>query len=521
MKRFAAYIMILCVILVAVLPVSFSVSADELERYGYTLLTSQNQKDAYIAIAEGIGAANEDIKFTISGISPDDVQIAGEMVLRDYPEYFWYDGGATISITGNDVTFAPSNGYNVNGQKVTADSAALSAAKNQLETVISSAMSMLPNNPSEYEIAHTFHDFVVNNVSYESVGDHQTAYGALVSGKAVCAGYARAFQLLMNRAGIRCWYVAGDSFDPNGNQVAHAWNLYWLDGKCYYSDPTWDDQGDELFHEYLNMSLEEISKTHFTEDVLPASCGHDDYTFFVMSDGKGVCDIRDHKNVKDVAKCFEIKSQNGGKTEYYCTIHYHGDDFADWLNQNAAAIVQELGYSSVDGVSVIELGHEHHVTILGKLKEGTKPPAPTEPDPTTKPTEPAPTTKPTEPAPTTKPTDPTPTTTPTEPAPTTKPTEPAPTTKPTEPVSTTTPTGPATTTAPAGSDAATDPSVSAPDTTTVPAVSAKPTTPAKPTQPAPSGNEKENGSTVVIIAVCVAAAAGIGAAVYFLVIKKK
>ena len=501
MRKISLFVIIALAItlLSTALPLAEPVSADNMGRYGYSLLTNDKQRIAYEAIADGISLLTPEIKFSCDGITPDDVEFAGKMIVRDYPEFFWFDGAANISIAGNEVTFSPS-GYKINGQPVTADSAALASAKNELEAAVNSAVSRLPSNPSQYEIAHTFHDFVVNNVTYNMTGDHQTAYGALVSGEAVCAGYARAFQLLMNRAGIRCWYVEGHSYAPDGTLVAHAWNLYWLNGKCYYSDATWDDQGTDLFHEYLNMSLEQISESHYTSDPLPVSCGHNDYTFFIMNDGKGVCDIRDHKDPKEVAKCFEIKERNGDLVTYYCTIHYHDDDFESWLQTNGGAIIQELGLITLEHNDVIVLGHEYHVTFTGKAKAQSTPTEPSEPAPTTKPTEPVPTTKPTEPKPTTKPT---------EPKPTTKPTEPSPS------VITTTPTHTSQPTEQTGTQATGKP--------TDPTVSSNPPSTDGTKQPTHSAGDAEadSGKVVMIIAVCLAAAAGIGIAVYFFAIKKK
>ena len=360
MKKLFVFSLSLFLLLAVFVPSVQTASADTVDRYGYSLLTNENQRIAYKAIADGIAVLNPEITFTIPRITESnidavsaDISQAVQMVISDYPEFFWLslnENFGSIGILGTTVTIKPT-AYTVNGQVVTADSPELAAAKNKLESVINTAFSRLPQNPSPYEIAHIFHDFVVGQVDYTHTGDHQTAYGALVLKKAVCVGYTRALQLLLNRAGIKCWYVGGESYDPDGNLVAHAWNLYWLNGKCYYSDPTWDDQNNELFHEYLNLNLEELRKTHFTdESLLPGTCGHDDYTFFRMNDGKGVCDIRDHKDVKDVAKCFELKKQNGKNVEYYCTIHYHGDDFTQWLNNNATDIVLELGFASVENI---------------------------------------------------------------------------------------------------------------------------------------------------------------------------
>lgn len=536
LKRFSVFI--IAFFLLIAMPVSFTLPTDaaSTEGYGYELLTNDQQRSAYAAIADGVAALLPEIKFTVPGITPEDVRIAGNMMLRDHPEFFWYDGAAQISLLGDEVTLTP-EGYQVGGQAVTAGSQALVTAKNQLEAAISRAVALLPKNPSNYDIAHTFHDFVVNNVSYEMVGDHQTAYGALVNGKAVCAGYTRAFQLLMKRAGIRCFYVAGESYDPAGNLIAHAWNLYWLDGKCYYSDATWDDQGTELFHEYLNMSLEQIRYTHFTQDKLPSPCDHDDYTFFIQNNGNGVCDIRDHKDAKDVAKCFRLKEQSGNQVTYYCTIHYHADDFQTWINSNIRTILSELGMTTLDSNSIILLGHEYHVTLTGQKQTGSgsnggtvQPPVNTEPTETTQPPQTPDQTEPTQPAPDTD---------------LTQPTEPSGSTEATEQTQPVTEPDPTETT---GSPQQTDPSE--------PAKDPEETTGTKPSEPTqepsestgstpeePSGStgtpaptvtegtvstpdqdpkeENDSGSTFMLTALAVVGAAGVAAVAFFFILKKK
>lgn len=53
---------------------------------------------------------------------------------------------------------------------------------------------------------------------------------------AVCAGFARLTQALMNAQGIPCLYVMG--WTPNG---LHAWNLALVDGEYLYYDNTWGE----------------------------------------------------------------------------------------------------------------------------------------------------------------------------------------------------------------------------------------------------------------------------------------
>ena len=399
MRRFAlmsvAAILLLGIFLT---PVPESKAAQP-DRYGYSLLKNDNQRAAYHAWAEGIEQLSSKIIFTASSLDSigNDVITALEMVQKDYPEYFW-------TVTGNlKISSDPTTKqieiydfqYYFNGIAVTANSSNLNLARAQVEQAVKDALKTLPQNPSDYEIALTLHDYLVNNVQYLSVGDHQTAYGALVGGKAVCAGYARSYQLLMNSAGIPCTYITGKSVDPQmlaagvEDLQPHAWNLVWLDGKCYYTDVTWDDQGvSGLFHEYLNLSLEEISITHFPSDgeIFPGYCNHVDYRFFIQNSGKGICDIQDHSDASDVADSFALKSIQGNVAEYYCTIHYHGNDFTQWFSENYQSIGNRLGYKSFE-CGLAEVGHEYHITYVGVLSETAPQPPVTPTEETATPTQ--------------------------------------------------------------------------------------------------------------------------------------
>ena len=392
MKRSRIFLLIFVYLFVLLAPAAPKGQAAEADRYGYTLLTTDAQRTAYKAVAAGVSQLKEQITFTVSGITQENAKAiaesigyAAEMVARDYPEYFWFSSGSNVSISNSNVTVTPLGGYKVAGEAVTAGSPELTAAQNAMNSAVSKALAKIPANASAYDIALALHDHLASVVSYEQVGDHQTAYGALVSHKAVCAGYAKAYQLLMNKAGIPCWYVTGTSFDPRGNQVAHAWNLVWLNGKCYYTDVTWDDQGNELFHEYFNMSKAGISQTHFTSDTLPASCGHDDYTYFLQTRDDGVCDMRTQLSVQEVASHLRLAKREGDTAYYSCTIHYHGNDFPTWLNGNQQALASAIGYRQSYQYSFIQLGMEYHVTFAGVLPESVEDTQPSLPDNPTQP----------------------------------------------------------------------------------------------------------------------------------------
>ncbi|MCH5262434.1 MAG: transglutaminase domain-containing protein [Lachnospiraceae bacterium] len=78
-----------------------------------------------------------------------------------------------------------------------------------------------------------------NNFLYvdDSFNDSFTAYGALINGKCVCSGYAAAFKLLSDAAGLESIVVTG-ILDGG---LAHAWNKVKLDGDWQIVDATNND----------------------------------------------------------------------------------------------------------------------------------------------------------------------------------------------------------------------------------------------------------------------------------------
>lgn len=102
---------------------------------------------------------------------------------------------------------------------------------------------------SETARVKLLHDWLVRRCVYgETPGNEDeayTAYGALMTGKAVCAGIAQAFGYLCRQTSIECRFVAGYSgrnAKPSKNEGDgdHAWNLVRVDGVWYHIDVTHD-----------------------------------------------------------------------------------------------------------------------------------------------------------------------------------------------------------------------------------------------------------------------------------------
>nr|MCR5273282.1 InlB B-repeat-containing protein [Lachnospiraceae bacterium] len=101
------------------------------------------------------------------------------------------------------------------------------------------------------------HDWICDNITYNSSTYDQTAYSVLGASAqyTVCAGYSQAFQLLMNAVNIDCTVQTSIDSETNPTE-GHEWNIVKLYGYWYYMDVTWDDDDyyDTEVYTYFNRS---------------------------------------------------------------------------------------------------------------------------------------------------------------------------------------------------------------------------------------------------------------------------
>lgn len=219
-----------------------------------------------------------------------------DAVIADHPEYYWL---SYVSISayqkGSSVIISPYISEDMDSVK--ANYAKLKALSDEL---LSETESM-----SDYEKALYFHNYLIDNTTYDSSSAYDVtagggvlergqympsvnAYGALCLNKAICSGYACAYQMLLNMSGIPCSRVKGTGFENSG-AVGHEWNILCLDGEWYYTDVTWDDpvaddgsEGHE--YDYFCINDAELNKTHsINEGELIKPCSATGYNYFVYN----------------------------------------------------------------------------------------------------------------------------------------------------------------------------------------------------------------------------------------------
>lgn len=117
------------------------------------------------------------------------------------------------------------------------------------------------------------HDYLIESIDYDqslALPNIYNLYGALVSKKSVCEGYAKAFKYLMDNMDIPCVIVSGKATNSKGLTENHAWNYVQINNAWYAVDCTWDDPiligsgyvGDSIKYKYLLKGEDEFNKNH-------------------------------------------------------------------------------------------------------------------------------------------------------------------------------------------------------------------------------------------------------------------
>ena len=117
----------------------------------------------------------------------------------------------------------------------------------------------------DYEALALSEDSDRDDIEEQKLQEAGSAFGAIVNGKAICAGYPRAYQLLLNRVGVSCVYISGQGSPlVNGKRsgrVDHAWNAVSIKYTWLMTDVTWNDSTGNASR-YFNLPIKEMYQDH-------------------------------------------------------------------------------------------------------------------------------------------------------------------------------------------------------------------------------------------------------------------
>lgn len=159
-----------------------------------------------------------------------DVNLALKGVLHDYPELFWYDGGAAVYRAGRGtdtrIVVKPNSTYSP---------AEVKRVRQRLGSAVSSVTNTFVRGTSDAQLVEQAYLWLARNVTYDLTAEHgQTPVGCLLDRSCVCAGIAGGMTLMLRKLGIPCASVSVRSHDDG----LHRLNLVKADGRFTFVDAT-------------------------------------------------------------------------------------------------------------------------------------------------------------------------------------------------------------------------------------------------------------------------------------------
>jgi len=251
---------------------------DSCPKYAYNLLPD-NMKKAYDILKAGIMSFEAEVILDNSGLTTEDVFKVIEYIRRDSPEIFWLGNNTAMSDSTTHIVTSVKFDYCMT--KATAIS-----RQKRIDESLKPFFDSVNGEMSDYAVVKKIYENIIGLVDYDSLGldeskkmpkgnkpdDLRSIYGVFVKKKAVCAGYAVATQYLLNRVGIECAYIRGDT-----TEGYHAWNLLRLEGDYYYIDTTWGDRSNTdksksregMNYDYFCITTKELLIDHTPDADFP------------------------------------------------------------------------------------------------------------------------------------------------------------------------------------------------------------------------------------------------------------
>lgn len=175
-------------------------------------------------------------------------------VVNDHPELFWVNTAYQYQYASSGRVAAIYLSFNK-----TADD--ISLAKEMFENAAKEILTEVEHSENVHDKELYIYDALVAKTGYSNgAAMNQSAYSALVLGKTVCAGYARAYQYLLQQLGIPCYYCTGYAGEN------HAWNIVKLEDAYYNVDVTWADTKPQNYL-YFNGTDADYASDHIRKDL--------------------------------------------------------------------------------------------------------------------------------------------------------------------------------------------------------------------------------------------------------------
>ena len=217
---------------------------ENVRKYAFTMLDDA-EKAMYERMVQALSEHEEDVDgLGEFGLSTERFEKAVNYAVYDNPAFFWFAGFRYQFAQDTGIVQSMHFDYCMTREEA-------EARQREIDENIGAFREGITDAMSDFEVVLKVYENIIQLIDYDSVGldeqkkereedenakylpdDLRSIYGVFVNRRAVCAGYARATQYLLNGYGLEC------AFYTNGE---HAWNVLNLEGEYYHLDTTWGD----------------------------------------------------------------------------------------------------------------------------------------------------------------------------------------------------------------------------------------------------------------------------------------
>lgn len=248
----------------------------------------------YDKLLSGVTNRSEGIDLRELGATDSRITEIMTKVLWDHPEIFWINRHAFQFDKSEDGLLKPVYTMSAEEQQ---------RRQEEIDTSIEPFFAEITDDMGDYEVALKLYEKIISLLDYDTIAlkeqkssktrnrvktpdDLRSIYGAIVSHKAVCAGYAAAYQFLLQKFGLEALYVCGQCHDGG----YHAWSVVRLEGDYYHVDATWGDRSNTdpslshrgMTYAYFGLTDEQIRRSRAIDTEPPTPpCTAEGCNYFV------------------------------------------------------------------------------------------------------------------------------------------------------------------------------------------------------------------------------------------------
>ena len=229
-------------------------------RFFYQKL-SANEKAVYDALYRGI--PQRKLRFQV-GVKDANLSKVIRAFLSDHPEIYWI-ADWNLLYTENEIWFRNPSPYLYSAEKCL-----------EFERHLANIVDCFRIYDDDFEKELAVHHYLTRRVKFDHAevegrkpfqAENHNIIGPLIYGVGVCEGIAKACQYLLERIGVTCLLVNGESRSFRGERpMGHAWNIVKIHNFFYHLDTSHDlclSEGSSVpqYH-YFNLTDADILCDH-------------------------------------------------------------------------------------------------------------------------------------------------------------------------------------------------------------------------------------------------------------------